>query len=69
LGAADEAVLNIVHEKNPKKSPFKLFLQIANPQILGLIPLLQIYKFRSHATPRIPNPQIFIVNAKIPAKR
>ncbi len=39
--------------------------QIANPQILGLIPQLQINKFLRCASPQIANPQIFMIYLQI----
>jgi hypothetical protein len=39
--------------------------QIANPQILGLIPQSQIRKFLRCASPQIANPQICYVNPQI----
>jgi hypothetical protein len=39
--------------------------QIANPQILGLIPLLQIRKFLRCTSPQIANPQIFMIKPQI----
>ncbi len=41
------------------------FLKFANPQILSLIPLSQIRKFLSIASPQIPNPQIFMKKSRI----
>jgi hypothetical protein len=42
-----------------------LELQIANPQILRIIPLLQIRKFLRSARPQIANPQFFMINPQI----
>jgi hypothetical protein len=39
--------------------------QIANPQILVLIPLSQIRNFLRYASPQIANPQIFMIIPQI----
>jgi hypothetical protein len=38
------------------------FKKSANPQILGLIPLLNIRKFLRFASPQSASPQIFVMN-------
>jgi hypothetical protein len=44
---------------------FLLEPRIANPQILWIIPLLQIRKFLRIARQQIANPQIFMINLQI----
>jgi hypothetical protein len=44
---------------------FSKSIQIGNPQILGLIELLQIRKLLMSARPQIANPQIFKINLQI----
>jgi hypothetical protein len=43
----------------------KLFFMSANPQFLGLIPLSEIFKFLTCASPQIANPQFFMVFMQI----
>jgi hypothetical protein len=45
------------------------FTQIANPKILGLVPLPQIRKFLRYASPQIENPQTFMIISQIAKQR
>ncbi len=47
------------------KQTFFYSPQIANPKILGLIPVSEVLKFLTCAGPQIANPQIFWINSKI----
>ncbi len=54
----DKSLISVTHMKCS-------IPQNENPQILGLIPLLQIYTFLRFASPQIANSQVLMINPQI----